>query len=95
MRKKIEEKLKAQIAIEAIRNENTLSEIASKYDVHPNMVSKLKKHALKNMAALFAKKEDNRVRVLESEKEELYKSIGEQKVAIDFLKKKCTQWGLM
>ena len=83
MRKKIDDALKAQIAIEAIRGEMTVPEIVSKYDVHPNMVTKYKTHALKNMAALFSRKEDSRVKELEMKQEELYKHIGEQKVAID------------
>lgn len=95
MRKKIDDKLKAQIALEAIRGDHTVNEIASKFNVHPNMVSKFKQHAIKNMALLFSKKEDSRVKNLEAEREDLFKSIGEQKVAVDFLKKKCTQWGLL
>ena len=95
MRKKIEDKVKAQIALEAIRGEDTITAIASKYNVHPNMVTKWKKEVLAKLPDLFSKKEDSRVKELEAERSELYKSIGEQKVAIDFLKKKCTQWDLM
>jgi putative transposase len=95
MRKKIDDKLKAQIALEAIRGDHTVNEIASRFNVHPNMVSKFKQHAIQSMPLLFSKKEDSRVKELESEREDLYKSIGEQKVAVDYLKKKCTQWGLL
>ena len=95
MRKKIDDKLKARVAIEAIRGELTASQIASKYGVHPNVVSKYKKFALEHMDLLFSKKEDARVKELEAQQENLYRHIGAQKVDIDFLKKKCRQMGLL
>jgi transposase len=87
MRKKIEDALKAQIALEAIRGEKTIAEIASKYDVHPNMVSKYKQDLVVHAAIIFSKKEDDRVKQLEETRDELHRQIGEQKVALDWLKK--------
>jgi putative transposase len=87
MRKKIEDALKAQIALEAIRGEKTAAEIASKYGVHVNVVAKYKAFAVSNMATLFSHKDDERVKELEETRDELHRQIGEQKVAIDWLKK--------
>jgi transposase len=95
MRKRIDDMTKAQIAITAIRGEKTMAEIASKFKVHPNVVAKYKKQAIDNMAMIFSKKADGRVKEMEAKQEELYKHIGEQKVAIDWLKKKCRQLGLI
>lgn len=95
MRKKIDDKKKAQIAIAAIQGDKTASEIASRYGVHPNMIAKIKTQAISNMASLFSKKEDLRVKQLESEREELFKTIGEREVELSWLKKKCRQLGLL
>lgn len=69
MRKKIEDTLKAQIALEAIQGDKTITEIASKYDVHPNMVSKFKQELIKKAAGIFSRKEDDRVKQLEETRE--------------------------
>ena len=45
-RKQFPETLKAKMAIEAIKSDKTINEIASTYQVHPNQVYKWKKQAL-------------------------------------------------
>ncbi len=44
---------KAKVAIEAIKGEKTINEIASMYEVHPNQVSKWKKQALERLRRRF------------------------------------------
>lgn len=44
---------KARVAIEAIRGEQTLSELAARHGVHPNLISQWKRHATDRMASLF------------------------------------------
>ncbi len=46
MRKRYDGNFKARVALEAIRGERTLAEIAAVYGVHPNQISKWKKQAV-------------------------------------------------
>lgn len=44
---------KAKVALEALRDQKSVNEIAGKYDVHPTQVSTWKRQAMENMAASF------------------------------------------
>ena len=44
---------KARVALEAIRGEKTVAEIAAHHEVHPNQVTRWKTQALENMAGIF------------------------------------------
>jgi transposase-like protein len=85
-RKSYSNEYKARIALEAIKGEKTINEIASEYKVHSNMITKWKKHLLENMAAAFDRSSSEKSD--DTEKEELYKQIGKMKVELDWLKKK-------
>jgi putative transposase len=57
-RKHISPSQKAQIALEILKEEKTVSQIASSYGVHPNVLYRLKKQALENLPELFV--DDNK-----------------------------------
>ena len=84
---------KAKVALEALREESTIQEIAVKYGVHPNQISQWKAQAIAGMAKLFERpnKKSEEVRRQEEKENEYLKTIGEQKVELDFLKKKYRQ----
>jgi putative transposase len=87
---------KAKVAIEAIKGEKTLNEIASIYEVHPNQVAQWKKLALEKLPEAMAdgrSKEARQVQPVDEEK--LHQKIGQQAIEIDFLKKKLRQLGLL
>lgn len=88
MRKKHDSKFKARVALEAIKGEKTIAEIASDYGVHPNLVGQWKQKALENLPDIFEKKENGRDKETEKKLNDLYKEIGVMKVENDFLKKK-------
>ena len=46
-------RFKAQVALEAIRNQRTIAEIASECGVHPSQVNKWKKHVLDELPSIF------------------------------------------
>ena len=52
-RKKYDAKFKAKVAIEAIKERETLNELAAKYELSPVMISRWKKEFLENSAAAF------------------------------------------
>ena len=95
-RKKFGKAFKAKIAIEAIKGEKTVNEIASIYEVHPNQVRQWKKQALESLPDAMA---DGRKKLSQDRKpvdeEKLHQKIGQQAVEIDFLKKKLRQLGLL
>ena len=87
-RKRYDGAFKAKVALEAIRGERTIAEIASETGVHPNQVSKWKKQALEELPGLFADGRKQQERNSEELESELYKQIGQLKVELDWLKKK-------
>ena len=88
MRKKHDSKFKARVALEAIKGEKTIAEIASEYGVHPNLEGQWKQKALENLPDIFEKKENGKDRETEKVMNDLYREIGVMKIENDFLKKK-------
>jgi len=85
---------KAKIALEALREDKPLHEIAQSYGVHPNQISEWKRTLLDGAPDAFRKDRGSREKELEAEREELVKQIGEAQVENNFLKKKAKQLGL-
>lgn len=78
---------KAKVALEAIKGQKTLSEIASEYEVHPNQVSQWKRQLREGLEDVFAAPHRSG-RSEDTEKSRLYQEIGRLKVELDWLKKK-------
>ena len=76
---------KAKIALEALRGDRTLQEIASKHQVHPNQVGAWKRQAVEGLAEVFSKGTERRARDHESKLRDLHAKIGELIVERDFL----------
>lgn len=84
-RRKFSASFKAKVAIEAIKEQSSLPELAAKFELHPTQISNWKREFLKNADLAFGSK---------SEKEDsdsgtapLYSKIGQLQVENDFLKK--------
>jgi len=90
-RKIYDKKFKARVALEALREEKTLSELSEQYGVNPNVISRWKKEVLEQLPEIFSKKRGKKEKESRQKEEELYKEIGKLKVENEFLKKKYNQ----
>jgi transposase len=87
IRKKHSPQFKAKVALAAIQNDETIAQIASRFGVHPNMVSAWKRQMLEGAADIFDKNGKVRKQA-QAETNELYRQIGQLKVENDFLSRK-------
>lgn len=78
---------KKKVALEALREDKTLNELASQHSVHPLLIGRWKKELINGAESLFESKKD-RKQDDEFDREVLEKKIGQLTVEIDFLKKK-------
>ena len=84
-RKRYTSEFKAKVALEAIREELTMAELAKKYDIHPTMITGWKKAAIENMASAFDGKAIAEPSISDRELEKLHAKIGQLVVERDFL----------
>ena len=87
MRKRYDASFKARVALEALRGERTVAEIATAYGVHPNQISKWKKQALDELPHIFSGRYEKRETEGKELIDQLYQQIGRLKVELDWLKK--------
>lgn len=87
-RRSFSAEMKSRIALEAIKGQKTIQEIASHYGVHPNQVTNWKRQAVEGMASVFADRRSKPDTSEETVKGQLYQQIGEMKVELDWLKKR-------
>jgi transposase-like protein len=87
-RKQYSAALKAKIALEAIKGQRTIQEIASTFEVHPNQVTQWKRQALEQLPEVFSGGRAHLEQADEALKAELYQQIGQLKVELEWLKKK-------
>ena len=76
---------KALVALEALRGDKTIQEIASKHKVHPNQVSSWKRQAVEGLGEVFSNGADRAHRDHETEVHDLHAKIGQLTVERDFL----------
>ena len=92
MRKRYTAAFKAQIVQEVLREEKTISQIASDHGVHPNLIGEWKAAVLKGLPTLFEKEHCELAAARachEKQRDELYAEIGRLTTQVAWLKNKC------
>lgn len=79
---------KAKVALEAVKGEKTLAQLAGEYGVHPNQIGQWRKKLLAELPTLFSERGDHRNKDRDEREAELYRQIGQLKVELEWLKKK-------
>lgn len=93
-RRKFSAEFKAKVALEAVKNEKTLSELGHQFEVNPVTISKWKTEFLERMAVIFENGTQKTSKENSPDLDQLYAQIGQLKVENDFLKKSARRLGI-
>ena len=90
-RKQHDAGFKARVALEAIRERETISQLAKRHSVHPTQIHQWKRKLVDEAAEVFSR--EGGAKTAETfESTELYEQIGRLKMELDWLKKKASQF---
>ena len=79
---------KAQVALDLIKEIETVSQICSRHGIHPTQAKKWKEAVLANLVPIFDKRPDTALAEKDQLIDDLYRQVGKLKVELDWLKKK-------
>lgn len=86
-RRKFTPAFKAKVALDALKEQHSLAELAQKYDIHPQQIGNWKREFLEKAEHVFDSGTKSKMTEAEEREDKLLKIIGQQKVELDFLKK--------
>ena len=84
-RRKHSPSFKAKVALEALKGEETIAELASRYEVHPSQIRSWKNMLAEGAAGIFGKDQNHKKKDDTNLISQLYQQIGQLKVERDFL----------
>ena len=93
-RKQHAPEFKAKVALEAVKGEQTVSELASRFGVHPTMIHQWKRTLLDGASGVFERGGKKSPEIDDAQVKDLHAKIGELAVANDFLSRKLKPWGV-
>lgn len=82
---------KARVALEAVKERESVGELAKRFQVHPTQIHDWKRRLVEQAAAVFEREGARPSETVDPA--ELYEQIGRMKVELEFLKKKAAQFG--
>jgi transposase len=89
-RKARESGFKARVALEALKERETVNELAKRFQVHPTQIHEWKRRLQEQAAAVFEREGAKPVETVDPA--ELYEQIGRLKMELEWLKKKAAQF---
>ena len=88
MKRRHDAKFKTKVVLAAIKEQQTMAQLSTKFEVHRAQIQSWKKHCLDNLQTLFSQKGGNELKEKDDLIDELYKQVGMLKIENDWLKKK-------
>ena len=97
--KKHTDEEKVKIVLEVLREQQTINEIATKYEVHPQSIDEWKKEFLENASYAMnpnriLKEQEEKLKVKEKTIDELHRQLGDMTAQLNWAKKKSKEFGL-
>jgi len=92
-RKQHHPEFKAKVALETLKGEETVSELASRFGVHPTLIHQWKRALLEGAAGVFERGGKRAPEIGAEQIKDLHAKIGELTVSNDFLERKLKPWG--
>jgi len=88
IRQKHSKEFKAKVALEAVKGVHSLSELASRFKLHPTQIVQWKKQLVTKAPAAFERGQGDGSGSAEALTAPLYEEIGRLKIEVDLLRKK-------
>jgi transposase-like protein len=87
-RRQFSGEFKTRVVLDSLNGQQTVSELAGKYEVHPMQISKWRKEFLKEAPRIFSNGKNRHLEDKDRLIDELYKEVGRSRVEVEWLKKK-------
>jgi putative transposase len=93
-RRQFSAEFKARVVRAALREDKTLAQLASEFDIHANQITEWKRQVLESLPEVFSKKREHQQQDQQALVDRLYRQIGELQVDVNWMKKKSRELGL-